>query len=466
MNMPNSTPLRWSIWLFLAILLVSAVFIAFPALDIYASQPFFRGGFWLKDIPALRALRMALIWGMYGFALFVLAVFVLRWLRGQRLRTWGYALAVILTGPLFLVNAVFKTYWGRARPVDISEFGGDRLFSPPWFISDQCDVNCSFTSGEGGAIATTALLIAFLAWPKLGPAGRRRLGLAMGALVLLTAGLRVAMGQHFLSDTLLSVLICALVATLLYPLFFPDRTARYAVSYLPAKASHKGLGYEIELLVPAEGRHCPAVRAFLDGKYYEAFSHRSFRKILRHRPGNAVHAGAFFGDMLHTLSHAADTVFAFEPVLDNYILAKRNIARLGLENVVLQNAGLGAKTGFANLQTHASDGRFRGGGSSIVTRKNLAPEIVEHVPVFALDELPVRGVSLLHLDVEGYEAEVLQGAKQLITTSKPVILLEDNKKNCAELLEGMGYRRVFHYNALHYWALPEDMEFVAGLKPA
>lgn len=219
MNMP--TYLRQLVWLLGITLMVSVVFIAFPMLDIVTSQLFFRNGFWLHDVPFLQALRLWLIWGMYGFVAFVLGVFILRLLRRQSLRAWGFSLAVILVGPLGLVNGIFKTYWGRARPSDITIFGGDKTFSPAWYYTDQCDLNCSFTSGEGGAIATTALLIAFLAWPKLHKNGRRWLGLALGVLVVLTAGLRVVVGQHFLSDTLLSILLCTLVAALLYPLFYP-----------------------------------------------------------------------------------------------------------------------------------------------------------------------------------------------------------------------------------------------------
>ncbi len=224
MNMP--TYLRQLSWILAATLLVSAVFLAFPALDIQTSSLFYRDGFWLHEVPFLQSLRLALIYGMYAFAFFVLAVFIIRLLRRQPLRAWGFSLVVILVGPLGLVNGIFKTYWGRARPSDISIFGGDKSFTPAWVYTDQCDFNCSFTSGEGGAIATTALLIAFLAWPKLQKNGRRWLGLALGALVVLTAGLRVAFGQHFLSDTFLSILLCTLVASLLYPLFYPLKESR------------------------------------------------------------------------------------------------------------------------------------------------------------------------------------------------------------------------------------------------
>jgi len=464
MNMPNTS--RTLIWLLAATLLVSVVFTAFPMLDIWASGLFYDGGFQLHSLPFLQGLRRVLIAGMYVFALLVLAVFMLRLLRRQSLRAWGFALTTILVAPLGLVNGVFKTYWGRARPADVTFFGGDKTFTPAWFYTDQCDVNCSFTSGEGGAIATTALLIGFLAWPKLGPVGRRWLALALAALVVLTAGLRVAVGQHFLSDTLLSILLCTLVAALLYPLFFPNKTKRFTLSYRRTRAQHSAIGDPVELAVPLAAAHRPAVQAFLNGNYHEGFSHRAFKKILTARGGNAIHAGAFFGDMLHTLALYADTVYAFEPVLDNYILAKHNAATLGLTNVALFNAALGAKGGFAELKTHTEAGEFRGGASSIIKRKGYAPALLERAPMLALDNLGLKNITLLHLDIEGYEAEALMGAKALILQSKPIILLEDNPKACAAILAPMGYTLAFSRGSLDYWALPEDMAFVNSLNGA
>ncbi|MCF6272873.1 MAG: phosphatase PAP2 family protein [Rhodobacteraceae bacterium] len=221
--MPTITYLRLLVWLLGVTLAVSALFTAFPQLDIAASALFYQDGFWLYELPALTALRRWLLWFMFAFAFGVLGWFLLALVRRWPLRAAGYSVLVILLGPLLLVNSILKDNWGRARPINIGEFGGDKLFSPAYRFTDQCGVNCSFTSGEGGAIATVAILIAFLAWPKLARNGRRWLVVALGLLVTVTAGLRVAMGQHFLSDTLLSILFVALVAAGLYRLFYPAK---------------------------------------------------------------------------------------------------------------------------------------------------------------------------------------------------------------------------------------------------
>ena len=220
--MPIYTYQRLLIWLFAITLAVSALFTSFPQLDIAVSGLFYRQGFWLHDLAALEGIRQALIWFMYIFALGTLAAFLGALVRRHSsARALGFVVMTILLGPLLLVNGVLKSYWGRARPIDITAFGGDKTFSPAYLFSDQCSTNCSFTSGEGAGIATAAILIGFLLWPKLAKKRRWVLGAMLVALVCVGAGLRVATGQHFMSDTLLSMLFCALIAAGLYRLFYP-----------------------------------------------------------------------------------------------------------------------------------------------------------------------------------------------------------------------------------------------------
>ena len=244
-----------------------------------------------------------------------------------------------------------------------------------------------------------------------------------------------------------------------------DKQDRYSIPTIRTRAAHRALGYEIEIDVPAAAQHRPAVKRFLKGRYYEPFSHLAFTRILARRPGRtAVHAGAFFGDMLHTYAQVAETVFAFEPVLDNYVLAKLNADRMGLANVALINAGLSERSGLLKIQVADRRGTFAGGAAQIVGE--VAPEGVraETVPVFRLDDLPLGDVGLLQLDVEGHELPALKGAVRLIGTCRPVILIEDNDAACAGLLEGLGYGFCFRADGLNYWATPEDRDFVTALQ--
>ena len=48
-----------------------------------------------------------------------------------------------------LTNLTFKSYWGRPRPVVVTQFNGPQQFVPWWDPRGSCGRNCSFFSGEG-----------------------------------------------------------------------------------------------------------------------------------------------------------------------------------------------------------------------------------------------------------------------------------------------------------------------------
>lgn len=139
-------------------------------------------------------------------------------------RAWGcqaqryralFLIACFVAGPGLLSNLILKDNWGRARPREVVELGGQKAFTPPLVPSSACDKNCSFVSGEASAVFA-ALFAAALAFPR-----RWRtlalLGLAGG---LLTGLVRLSMGGHFLSDVLFAGALMALVTVGLHAAFF------------------------------------------------------------------------------------------------------------------------------------------------------------------------------------------------------------------------------------------------------
>lgn len=71
-------------------------------------------------------------------ALFISVFALLMWLVSsftgyQKInrRFFAFVALLMILGPGVLVNAVFKEYWGRPRPREIVEFGGQRAFVPP-----------------------------------------------------------------------------------------------------------------------------------------------------------------------------------------------------------------------------------------------------------------------------------------------------------------------------------------------
>jgi lipid A 4'-phosphatase len=185
-------------------LLSCGILVLFPQIDVAIAALFWRpgDGFFLGQWPLLRAAHTAtrilvfLLAGGAGLAFFAAL------LRGAQRRAVAAAflLLSLALGPGLLVNAVFKDHWGRARPAQIAQFGGDRRFSPAFVPSDQCARNCSFPAGDP-AVGFCCVSLAFLL-----PAGaRRRRGI--GAALALGAALgvaRIAQGGHFFSDVVAS----------------------------------------------------------------------------------------------------------------------------------------------------------------------------------------------------------------------------------------------------------------------
>lgn len=114
------------------------------------------------------------------------------------LRQWLFLLLALVVGPALLANVVLKDNWGRARPVQVENFGGDHPHTPPLIISNACDSNCSFVAGDA-AIAFYLHSFAYLAHSRR----RRRQLLAVGMAAGMAGGLlRIGMGAHFFSDVL------------------------------------------------------------------------------------------------------------------------------------------------------------------------------------------------------------------------------------------------------------------------
>ncbi len=143
--------------------------------------------------------------------------------------------------------------------------------------------------------------------------------------------------------------------------------------------------------------------------------------------GDIVHAGTYFGDFLPALSKAVAQdaiVWAFEPNVENFRCATITMLLNEISNVTLRNAGLGAVAETLFLQTVDDSGTALGGGSQVVSTSNN--DALQSVQILPIDESVPRNrtVSILQLDVEGYERPALEGALQTIQRCKPMIIIE------------------------------------------
>jgi len=125
-------------------------------------------------------------------------------------------------------------------------------------------------------------------------------------------------------------------------------------------------------------------------------------------------------------------VYAFEPDKINFEILIKNISENNLENVVAVNAAVGSKSETKILyrsEENLGDHKLfkptlpslkKGGKTEIISKKDS-----EIVKIIKLDDyLENIKIDLMKIDTQGWEPEVIDGAKKLIEKNKPIIFLE------------------------------------------
>lgn len=221
---------RTGLFIALALSLISGlVFGLYPDLDLQLAALFYDAAsktFPMKSVTWAIIARDAAMWVAWGFALpalVALAVKLLRPVKPLMMRgsTMMFLLVSLFVSAIVLSNIAFKTYWGRPRPVVVTQFNGPLDFVPWWDPRGACPKNCSFFSGEGATAFWTYAPAALAppAWRPLAYVGATAFGLATG-------GLRMTFGGHFATDVIASGLITFIVIWLTFAMIYRWRTRR------------------------------------------------------------------------------------------------------------------------------------------------------------------------------------------------------------------------------------------------
>lgn len=191
----------------------------------------------------------------------------------------------------------------------------------------------------------------------------------------------------------------------------------------------------------------------------KAFYRPDFRAIDRLlRPGDtAFDVGANIGSHAIMMSRrVADTgrVFAFEPVAATAWLMRENLALNKIDNVHLSTAAVSAAPG--TLEMNVYDQRYSAWNSfGRASFDGIVPIETVMVKVVCLDDVvherSVERIQFLKIDVEGFEIDVLKGARAILAAHSvdclsfeisevPLRASRHSAEEAFEFLASLGYR--------------------------
>jgi FkbM family methyltransferase len=142
--------------------------------------------------------------------------------------------------------------------------------------------------------------------------------------------------------------------------------------------------------------------------------------------GCFVDVGANFGQWSWFAAHHFKRVHAFEPNVKLAALLKKSLPR----NVEVHAIALSDHQGQGVLQTPIVDGDQVYALGSLETDANgTVPTTPSSVELRTLDELEIRQIDAIKIDVEGHEAATLSGAQETISRERPVLVVEIEERH-------------------------------------
>jgi FkbM family methyltransferase len=165
----------------------------------------------------------------------------------------------------------------------------------------------------------------------------------------------------------------------------------------------------------------------INKEFYEFYVLRYIKKMYP-KHNTIVDVGANIGNhakyFTNFLEH--ELIYCFEPYVANYNLLKKNIAD---QKVIAYNCALGAIRGKCKI----IEPKENNSGMIKVVDGN-------DVDIMPLDNFNIENVTLIKIDVEGAEYNVLLGAMRTILKYRPPIFIETNDEKVFELMDLIGYK--------------------------
>ena len=165
-----------------------------------------------------------------------------------------------------------------------------------------------------------------------------------------------------------------------------------------------------------------------------------------------VDCGAHVGYFTVLGAELCSKVYAFEAERENYKQLARNIKGNEYKNVKYYHKAVGDENKWMDLYVCLdNDGgnAFWDVGDHVFNKKSKDKPTFQKTRMVTLDSVIKDEVTLIKIDVEGYELKVLQGAKELLKNYHPAVILEindfaleksgDSSESLFEFMKTLGY---------------------------
>ena len=165
------------------------------------------------------------------------------------------------------------------------------------------------------------------------------------------------------------------------------------------------------------------IKFFTNAKVQYIHPHIAYEKI----DGNILDIGAYDGDSMKTFYNYCPNVskiYAIEPQSNNFEALKNNIKKLNYSNKVIP-----IKYAISNIDDEKVFIDVQESLSS-TAQVNIQGENENFIFTKTLDSLyKNENIDLIKMDIEGFEMNALQGAKEIIKNQTPTLILSAYHKN-------------------------------------
>jgi len=183
-----------------------------------------------------------------------------------------------------------------------------------------------------------------------------------------------------------------------------------------------------------------------------------FFSLAAQHGGAAIDVGANLGAHTMFMASRFSNVYAFEAQPFIHMLLKGNLAPF--LNTTTYNAAVGSEDGILHLPrlNYTMSNNFGGMGKYALKdeadKSTIVMEPIQQRMLDKVDSLRAEDqISLIKIDVEGMELDVLKGAQALIDKHRPVLYVENDKMDhAAELVKfiyNLGYEAIWHITPLY-----------------